>query len=585
MTNPHPKNPPNSFETYQKAAAAYAAGKPVMTDDEFDKLEALVKAQGHPIAERLEGAGTKVKLPVPMTGLTKVQKGGKPPVPEQTCYATPKFDGVAALIQYKIGKPVKWFTRGKKGIGHDITRFIKFAPHRTDTFTGYMRFELIATRQLAIELGYANAQRLATACITSNEAHEALPRMTWIPLYPVIRDSNIGDVIGGAYRNWADDCNIVIPPRKVLHEWDSLPTVFSVLKDRAERLDLQTDGVVVFTNGVMHWSADTMHDNPDWAFAYKENAQGVDAKVKRIVWQTSPRGLLIPVVELTAPVVIDGVSIDRATAHNYKNVLDNGIGKGAIIRILRSGDVIPFIESVVTPAKPDLPTVQFTTSGVHAVNSEFDDTLENAPKIMRQCKMLGVEGIGEETAKQLADILNSKPNRPNLVEILLKPKWRTSLLSRVFSDAQLKNCKFPASVTLDKAYAATYLLPSGLGEKRIREKLLGKNLGPKMDVLYETAMKENAPSLSFIDSLVESGLVTTIEPDATPTIGIAVWTGYRDAKQEETAKNLGYSTGSSVSSKTSVLFVKSLTESSEKIRKAHQLGIPVCLFSEWKARQ
>jgi NAD-dependent DNA ligase len=290
-------------------------------------------------------------------------------------------------------------------------------------------------------------------------------------------------------------------------------------------------------------------------------------------------------VELTAPVVIDGVSIDRATAHNYKNVLDNGIGKGAIIRILRSGDVIPFIESVVTPAKPDLPTVQFTTSGVHAVNSEFDDTLENAPKIMRQCKMLGVEGIGEETAKQLADILNSKPNRPNLVEILLKPKWRTSLLQRVFSDAQLKNCKFPASVTLDKAYAATYLLPSGLGEKRIREKLLGKNLGPKMDVLYETAMKENAPSLSFIDSLVESGLVTTIEPDATPTIGIAVWTGYRDAKQEETAKNLGYSTGSSVSSKTSVLFVKSLTESSEKIRKAHQLGIPVCLFSEWKARQ
>lgn len=44
------------------------------------------------------------------------------------------------------------------------------------------------------------------------------------------------------------------------------------------------------------------------------------------------------------------------TAHNAKFVHDNKIGKGAIIRVMRSGDVIPFIAEVVKPCRaPDMP--------------------------------------------------------------------------------------------------------------------------------------------------------------------------------------------------------------------------------------
>ena len=46
---------------------------------------------------------------------------------------------------------------------------------------------------------------------------------------------------------------------------------------------------------------------------------------------------------------IRGADIEFATAHNIKNVIDKGIGIGAIVELIRSGDVIPKIEKVIVP--------------------------------------------------------------------------------------------------------------------------------------------------------------------------------------------------------------------------------------------
>jgi DNA ligase (NAD+) len=44
------------------------------------------------------------------------------------------------------------------------------------------------------------------------------------------------------------------------------------------------------------------------------------------------------------------VTISRATGHHAGNVIGNGIDRGAVVKVCRSGQVIPYIESVVTPA-------------------------------------------------------------------------------------------------------------------------------------------------------------------------------------------------------------------------------------------
>ena len=75
-------------------------------------------------------------------------------------------------------------------------------------------------------------------------------------------------------------------------------------------------------------------------------------------WNISKDGLIKPRVNVKS-VVIDGVSVNYVTVHNAKNINDNGIGKGAKIKLTRAGEVIPYILEVIKKVKPSEPKVKF----------------------------------------------------------------------------------------------------------------------------------------------------------------------------------------------------------------------------------
>ena len=96
--------------------------------------------------------------------------------------------------------------------------------------------------------------------------------------------------------------------------------------------------------------------NPDHAFAFKMvlSDQVAEAKVVHIEWNPSKDGYLKPRVQIE-PVELGGVTITYATGKNASFIEKNKIGIGAIIELVRSGDVIPDIKKVVVPAKKSLP--------------------------------------------------------------------------------------------------------------------------------------------------------------------------------------------------------------------------------------
>ena len=61
-------------------------------------------------------------------------------------------------------------------------------------------------------------------------------------------------------------------------------------------------------------------------------------------------GNLIPVAKLKTPVVLKGATIKSISLANYDRCKAEGFGAGATVRVVRSGDVIPYVD-IMKPVK------------------------------------------------------------------------------------------------------------------------------------------------------------------------------------------------------------------------------------------
>jgi hypothetical protein len=126
----------------------------------------------------------------------------------------------------------------------------------------------------------------------------------------------------------------------------------------------EIDGVIVSDDKVYPRKAS---GNPDHSFAFKMvlSDQIAEAKVVNVLWTPSKDGYLKPRVQIE-PVHLGGVTITYATGFNGAFIQENKIGVGAVIQIIRSGDVIPYIRGVTVPAAEAIETVSVVTNSFNA---------------------------------------------------------------------------------------------------------------------------------------------------------------------------------------------------------------------------
>ena len=85
---------------------------------------------------------------------------------------------------------------------------------------------------------------------------------------------------------------------------------------------------------------------PRWARAYKYAPERVETVVESITVQVGRTGILTPVAELK-PVPLAGSVIARATLHNADQIARQDIRIGDHVWLVKAGDVIPAVESVI----------------------------------------------------------------------------------------------------------------------------------------------------------------------------------------------------------------------------------------------
>lgn len=122
-------------------------------------------------------------------------------------------------------------------------------------------------------------------------------------------------------------------------------------QNRKEYFDFDIDGMVLKLDDMTLWDdlGRTEH-HPRYAIAYKFPAKQVRTRVISIEHSVGRTGTVTPVANLE-PVDVSGVIVRRATLHNYDELNRKWVREWDHVFIMRAGEVIPEIVSVITDVR------------------------------------------------------------------------------------------------------------------------------------------------------------------------------------------------------------------------------------------
>lgn len=417
----------------------YNKAKKPITDEDYDLLKDNYFAR-FPRSKRKSKVGhntgnkrIEVELPNPMSSLDKIKEPKKIDLFAKKFVGpwvvSDKEDGMSLQLVYINGVPTELYTRGNGLKGQDVSHLIPYLkiPKRINIKTRFaIRTEGIVEnatfeKHLAKKSGgdFTAVRNAAGGIInklpTSKDFDKYAAYAKHMTMFAFkILEGKGHNLKPSKQFDLLESLGFKVVPYKIVNTL-SFDTLSSLLSERLKASKYDIDGLVVEQDKYHPVG----HNLPKHAVSFKENnaASMVNIAVKDVVWEASRNGVLIPVVTIE-PTKIGGVNVSNFTGHNaffiqhgYKSELKSKppydprpIGKGAIIKAVRSGGVIPYIVEVVKAArKPKLPDVEYKQKGVHFVLSGKENSgkeLQTQKKIEHFFVRIGVDGFKLSTVQR-----------------------------------------------------------------------------------------------------------------------------------------------------------------------------------------
>lgn len=417
----------NRFELethYIAAKESYYNGTPILTDDEFDSLEADLLSLGSdvPYIVGTEDRKAKYSHPSPMLSLAKYQATAAGNAPTDSAIGwmkkfgatsfelTPKYDGNAANCIYIDGKLSQALTRGNGTKGRDITDKIRHNLSETIEQQGIVeiRGEVVIKISTFNEkyAAYKNPRNYVAGVLNRDENPiEVIADLDFIPVE--VRIHTDEEISYGCPRNLKNFKHYpflaYIEP--VSNEFENC---FNAMTEFRIHSEYQLDGFVIKAPLQLRpqWGENS-HD-PNWAIAIKFPPKEAVTTIKSISWQHGKTGAVTPVA-IMEPVDLDGSTVSRAALFNYTYLKNLEAYPGAQVAIAKSGDIIPQILRVIKPGnKSDFehPThckcgFELTKTGVHLMCENESCHLLEWHRFYQGVSWLDLDGVGGAMVKQL----------------------------------------------------------------------------------------------------------------------------------------------------------------------------------------
>jgi DNA ligase (NAD+) len=578
-------------------AAYFNTGVAIMADDEYD-AEEIILGREEPEFVNEVGAmpdGPVVPLPVPMPSLDKVKPGeatwarwlGRQT--NQLLWSA-KLDGISAL--WDSGKK-QLLGRGNGLLGSSMSRCIPFIKGLPTNVNVLVRGELIIRRDQAppdapVLRSYVNG---ALKKHSAEDSRHVLPSSSPIRFvaYRVLAPPSIANLSVSQQFTWLALNGYEVPPHGVLGLLTGIETKEKNLIDifQTQKRDglYELDGLVLCsaTDKPEVIAADGSNPKDCVAFKMPLAEQCADTTVVEVEWNLSRNGVFIPRI-IIEPVVIQGATIRKVTGHNARFIEDSGVGPGAAVRIRRSGDVIPIVDTVLAAVAPQLPLTQWAYDGVHA---RPVDTAEARDKqLLHALKVLNVKGCGPAAATSLVEAG------------IMTPFTIAGAADDVICGAigSANGLKLKAAVkegiagaSLVQQLASCPSLPNGIGESRIKAFVEAgadwngdapEGMGAATWAIFSGARASLEAWVRMFGPLAATK-GPSVTATAAPTVkkGQLCLTGFRDETWKRALEAAGYEVKDTVTKKTVALIIPpgkdAATYESTKVAQAQKYSVKI----------
>lgn len=393
----------------KERATEYYSGIPSITDNEFDALVEELKSID-PTNALLKTPGwgyvptkNKIKHIIEMGSLDKIHNIED--FKSDSIIASLKLDGLSCEIVYNNGYLIRASTRGNGKIGVVVTKnLIHAIPTKINIKDQVViRGEVVLPQESFEKMNDAgiSPRNKASGLLMSLAYNDDIKYLKFIPFDVFINNQQLAGI---SKYEWLDSYYpntrvnyIISTPKNLLQDWENKSMNTFIID--GQKYTIPSDGIVIED---IHGIEKTK--------AYKFEDVVVKTKVTDITWNVSGNGRMIPIIHLE-PVIIEDANITKCTGNNVKWILDNKIGIGSSVEIVRANMVIPKIVNVLTsgvltiPGECPLCGTLLKTEGVHIVCANEICKSKLYHYFNKLMTYYCEEGLGQKTTDKLLDIL------------------------------------------------------------------------------------------------------------------------------------------------------------------------------------
>jgi DNA ligase (NAD+) len=327
--------------------AAYRRGQPIISDSEYDDLVERLRAVAprHPFLTRVEPERFDTRREVrhlePMLSIEKAytpealeryvnrvaKAAAEAGLDNPRFRVTPKLDGLAGRDRDGV-----LASRGNGLVGYDITNVFDKG---------------------VVPLG-GRGQGLGEIVVVASYFETHLADAFEHPRNMVVGIVSSEVINPRARQALADGAVLFVPysqlPQRTVTGADLMRNIGDITAQLTAEVDYPMDGMVAgVTDRRLRTRMGATAHHYRWQIAVKAKGATAESRVTGIQWQVGRTGNVTPVMEID-PVFLSGATIRRVSAHHAGMIRDRGIGVGARIEVIRSGEVIPKLERVVAAA-------------------------------------------------------------------------------------------------------------------------------------------------------------------------------------------------------------------------------------------